>query len=48
MRVFLAQLNAMNSKMTKEPVGLKEREDAIDIMKQKLTTKISQLEHQNQ
>ena len=48
MRVFLAQLNAMNGKMTREPVEVKEREEPIDHMKEKLTTKISRLEEQNQ
>ena len=45
MRVFLAQLNVLNNKMTTDPVD--QREDPIDLMKEKLSNKIQQLETEN-
>jgi hypothetical protein len=45
MRVFLAQLNLLNNKVTTDP--LDQREDPIDLMKEKLSNRIQQLETEN-
>jgi hypothetical protein len=45
MRGFLAQLNVLDNKMTTDPVD--QREVSIDLMKEKLSNKIQQLETEN-
>jgi hypothetical protein len=45
MRGFLTQLNVLNNKITTDPVD--QREEPIDVMKEKLSNKIQQLETEN-
>ncbi len=43
--MFLAQLNVLNNKITTDHVD--QREEPIDVMKEKLSNKIQQLETEN-
>ena len=45
MRGFLTQLNVLNNKITTDPAD--QKEDEIDLMKEKLSNKIQQLETEN-